>query len=308
MMKNKLSNFLKNMLLLLLVVLLFQFSVSINHVWGEKSFPETLIARKISNNEITRQNRNFSRFDKETRSCYYEIGKKIVLKYDGMEKSFYSRAYKILDLLKTEKIQLNKEDSINYPLQKIIQEGDLITIKRVRYRNYIYNEPIPFQVKFEENSLVANGVKVVWQPGEKGNNKITILERYEDGLLVNKKIVSNKRTKEPVTEIFAYGTGVFNGKYKKKFRMCASSYTPTVEECDSDPFTTATGARVRYGIVAVDPKVIKLGSKLWVSGYGYAIAADTGGLIKNSKIDLFFWRRLPDSNWKGAYIDVYLLD
>ena len=89
--------------------------------------------------------------------------------------------------------------------------------------------------------------------------------------------------------------------------MCASSYNPTVAQCDSDPFTTATGRRVRFGIAAVDPKVIPLHTKLYVAGYGYAIAADTGGLIKNNKIDLFFWRRLADSGWRGGYIDVYIL-
>ena len=40
-------------------------------------------------------------------------------------------------------------------------------------------------------------------------------------------------------------------------------------------------------VIAVDPKVIPLGSKVWVEGYGYAVAGDTGGAIKGNKIDLF---------------------
>lgn len=50
---------------------------------------------------------------------------------------------------------------------------------------------------------------------------------------------------------------------------------------------TATGLKVRAGTVAVDPEVIPLGTLLYVEGYGYAIAADTGGAVKGNKIDLF---------------------
>jgi len=51
---------------------------------------------------------------------------------------------------------------------------------------------------------------------------------------------------------------------------------------------TATGLRARKGLVAVDPKVIRLGTKLYIDGYGCAIAADTGGWIKGNRIDLCF--------------------
>lgn len=51
---------------------------------------------------------------------------------------------------------------------------------------------------------------------------------------------------------------------------------------------TATGLRARKGLVAVDPKVIRLGTKLYIEGYGIAIAADTGGRIKENRIDLCF--------------------
>lgn len=51
---------------------------------------------------------------------------------------------------------------------------------------------------------------------------------------------------------------------------------------------TASGRYTKHGIIAVDPRVIPLGSRMYVPGYGWGVAADTGGLIKGNKIDL--WR------------------
>jgi 3D (Asp-Asp-Asp) domain-containing protein/peptidoglycan hydrolase CwlO-like protein len=51
---------------------------------------------------------------------------------------------------------------------------------------------------------------------------------------------------------------------------------------------TATGLRARKGIIAVDPKLIPLGTKLYIEGYGQAIAGDTGGWIKGDRVDLCF--------------------
>ena len=69
---------------------------------------------------------------------------------------------------------------------------------------------------------------------------------------------------------------------------------------------TATGAIVTYGIVAVDPAVIPLGTKMFIPGYGYAIAADTGGAVKGYIIDLGF----PDGvavDWQSKWLDIYIL-
>ena len=74
--------------------------------------------------------------------------------------------------------------------------------------------------------------------------------------------------------------------YKKVMNMTATAYSAFKKSGGYGK--TASGMTARFGVVAVDPKVIPLGTKLYVEGYGYAVAADTGGAIKGNKIDLCF--------------------
>jgi len=78
----------------------------------------------------------------------------------------------------------------------------------------------------------------------------------------------------------------------RTMQMNATAYTAGFESTGRHPGDplfgiTASGMRVRPGIVAVDPSVIPLGTRLYIEGRGFAIAADTGGAIRGYKIDLF---------------------
>lgn len=241
------------------------------------------------------------------RIIIHEEGFPVQLRYDGKWVSLYSKPATVRKLLLNLSIELAKTDKVNFPLHHQLRKDEIIVINRIRYQEYEKDFVVPYTVTMAENPLVEKGLKAIWQPGENGKIRKRFRNKIVDGELVQTQVLWKKTLKNPIEEIIAMGTAQFCGPYLKKIRMCASSYNPTVAQCDSDPFTTATGRRVRFGIVAVDPKVIPLHTKLYVSGYGYAIAADTGGAIKNNKIDLFFWRRLPNSGWRGGYIDVYIL-
>ncbi len=92
-------------------------------------------------------------------------------------------------------------------------------------------------------------------------------------------------------------------KYSSKLSVFATSYDPNCYGCSG---TTALGLKAGYGVIAVDPKVIPLGSKVYVPGYGVAIAGDTGGAIKGNVVDLGF-DSIKTGWWSSRQTDIYLL-
>jgi len=93
--------------------------------------------------------------------------------------------------------------------------------------------------------------------------------------------------------------GRTNGSSAYRLRVDAVAY--------SLPGSTALGIPVRKGVIAVDPKLIPLGTKLHVPGYGRSIAADVGVAIKGRIIDLWFPTTEAARSWgrKTVTITVY---
>lgn len=91
-------------------------------------------------------------------------------------------------------------------------------------------------------------------------------------------------------------------------RMLASAYCPCSRCCGKSSGTTATGLPAGKGVIAVDPKVIPLGSKLYISEYGEAIAGDIGGKIKGNRIDLGFASHGQAMAWGKRWVVVEILN
>ncbi len=94
-------------------------------------------------------------------------------------------------------------------------------------------------------------------------------------------------------------------RYTDVVWMEASAYLPTDGGGDC---ITATGLPAQHGVVAVDPDVIPLGTRLYIPGYGFAIAADTGGMIEGYMIDLCMEDYEACMEFGRRDIDVYVLD
>ncbi|MDU5070096.1 3D domain-containing protein [Finegoldia magna] len=89
--------------------------------------------------------------------------------------------------------------------------------------------------------------------------------------------------------------------------MRSTAYTSDPAE-NGGYSTTAMGTAIRYGVVAVDPNVIPLGTRLYIEGYGYARAEDTGGAIKGNRIDLVFGSKSQSNNWGRRTVRVTILN
>ena len=199
------------------------------------------------------------------------------------------------------------------PADAKIKKDDVIKVIRVNSNTERREETVPFKTVYKDDPGMYKGKSKVLTQGVEGKICITENVVTEDGVEISREEVSRQTLVEKVDKVVAKGTkaipkikAVSNTKanakasvaqaaggeselgfsYKKKMTMVATAYSAFRK--DGSYGITASGMTARYGIIAVDPKVIPLGTKVYVEGYGYAVAGDTGGVIKGNKIDLCF--------------------
>ncbi|MFJ7747413.1 LysM peptidoglycan-binding domain-containing protein [Peribacillus sp. NPDC097295] len=95
----------------------------------------------------------------------------------------------------------------------------------------------------------------------------------------------------------------------KEMTVRATAYTADCQGCSG---VTATGVDLKANpnekVISVDPSVIPLGTKVYVEGYGYATAADTGSAIKGNKVDLFVPNKEDALNWGVKNVNLKILN
>lgn len=96
--------------------------------------------------------------------------------------------------------------------------------------------------------------------------------------------------------------------YKKVLSMTATAYAPGVLDNGHWNNLTYMGGTIHHGVAAVDPSVIPMGSKLWIEGYGEALAVDQGSAIKGNRIDLAFDNRQDALDYGIKNLKVYVLN
>jgi len=225
----------------------------------------------------------------------------------------------IADMLAGEGIELVSKDYAIPAATEIVRDGMSVQVMRVREEFVTESEPIPYETTWQPDPTLDIDVHQVTQAGARGTKKRTIRITYENGRETRRAVDREWIDAAPITHVNSYGTKIVRREltlptgqtitYWRKIRMLATSYTAaTSGKARTHPEfgVTATGMRAGVGIVAVDPRVVNLRSRVYVPGYGVAVAGDTGGRILGRRVDLGY----DESNlvlWY-TWVDVYLLD
>jgi 3D (Asp-Asp-Asp) domain-containing protein len=242
----------------------------------------------------------------------------VTLQVDGKAIQTRTQARDVAQLLSEVGVLLSGKD---YAIPSLATQvtGDLaVRIVRVVEDWIVETEDIPYETVRRADSKLELDQQNMDQRGQNGVRKRRVHIVYEDGKQKEREVTEEWVERHPTTRIISYGTKIVireletpDGviRYWRKMRMLATSYTAATSGKKSDHpeyGITRLGWRARKGIIAVDPLVIKLRTNMYVFGYGFGVAADTGGKIKGRWIDLCY----EEYNlvlWK-RWLDVYLLE
>jgi len=245
--------------------------------------------------------------------------KKVSIKTKESTMFIYTTSNTVESALKEAEVLVGSKDRVEPAMDSHLQEGTQINVIRVEEKLVSQKVTMEFANEVKKNDSLPKGLVNVVKKGQPGQKEVTIKMVYEDGKEVSKQIVSEKVLQAPVNGLIEEGAkttlvtsrGQIN--FTKAIKMTATAYDATFESCGKHPGDpqygiTYSGLRVRPGIVAVDPRVIPLGTWLYVEGYGEALAADIGGAIKGNRIDLYFESPSDVRRYGKKPVKVYVLD
>ena len=193
-----------------------------------------------------------------------------------------------------------------------IQAGSTVNIVRVTSRAVnTVDQEIPVQVIRQKDDTMAQGEEEVVQVGQPGTERVQVETLYNNGTAIRTNELSKSVMTNMVPTIIKEGTREVttsrnvSGRASRSIVMEASAYLAG----DGDGAgITATGIPAVRGVVAVDPDVIPLGTRLFIPGYGEAVAADTGGAIVGNRIDLVMDSYGEAMDFGRRDVTVYVLD
>lgn len=235
-------------------------------------------------------------------------------------------------------IELGEDDTINKDLTDEVAQGSKIKVNRISYTTKTKSEKFAYKTVKKNTSKLYVGQTKVTQKGENGTKKVTYTSKIVNGKVQDTFVTQTKVTKKAVKKIVQVGTKrknyymyeQNNTSYKTKSSGGAGTFvdhngnTVAYKQKISGPataYTASSGARTSVGDVphiggvAVDPREIPYGSKLYIETsdgtivYGYAVANDTGGFIytSNTVCDLYFNSRSSCINFGRRNVTVYVL-
>lgn len=210
-------------------------------------------------------------------------------------------------------LAVSGEDVISHGLEEAVYDGMELRIDRIVTRQETYTVVVAHSVTYCDDPSVPEGMEEVLTEGADGEMICTALVTYINGVESEREVLTETITRAPVAEIVGVGSGTCADSvdpdampiiedgyitlptgevltYTDTATIRATAYTHTDAGCD---FVTATGTTVHWGTVAVDPRYIPYGTRMFIVSndgeyvYGIAVAEDCGGDIKGDRMDLY---------------------
>lgn len=170
-------------------------------------------------------------FLKDGMTITIEKALNITLVHDGKTEKITTKAKTVEKLLEEQKLTLGKDDEISAKKGAKLKEGVKIVIKRVEYKTEKRTEKVPFSTTKENTDTLSAGQTQVKQQGQDGEKEVTYKVKYADGKKESEKVISEKVTKEAVSEVLLVGTASGSSDEGGSGGKTIVSKTPTYN-CD----------------------------------------------------------------------------
>ncbi|WP_076760191.1 G5 and 3D domain-containing protein [Edaphobacillus lindanitolerans] len=263
----------------------------------------------------------------------------------GQQSKVWTTSTTVADFLKNQGIELGKLDRVEQKLDETVKPGSAVKVVRVEKVTDVVEESMNFSVETKKDASLLKGSEKVVKNGKEGKVERTYEIVKEDGKEIARNMTAENVKEKPVNKVVAVGTRTAvaaapkaapstaaaapaakkpAGKVVqasssksagdapsggKEFYVSATAYTASCNGCSG---ITSTGINLKANpnakVIAVDPSIIPLGSKVWVEGYGYAVAGDTGGAIKGHKIDVFVSSQSEAMNFGRKKVKIKVLN
>ncbi|MBQ4528625.1 MAG: G5 domain-containing protein [Clostridia bacterium] len=259
-------------------------------------------------------------------SCEIKIThlKRLDVTFEGKCVSYWTDAVTYREFIEKGIIGADSDDIYDVDLDAELKAfGNEMSIIKMTYTQECIEEEIPYESVTVYDYNLSHGERVLTTPGKKGIKTITYDVVYQDGKEISRTFAGEAITSQPVNEVVTEGQRAIsvNGQivpYKQMITCSATAYDLSFESCGKYPGDpgygiTASGTYAKLGTVAVDPRVIPLGTKMYIVStdgsyvYGYCTAEDTGGAIKGNKVDLFYNTRSECMQFGRRSVNVYIL-
>jgi 3D (Asp-Asp-Asp) domain-containing protein len=215
----------------------------------------------------------------------------------------WSAAANVADMLSENGVRLGRFDMVTPARSAQVPANGIVHVTHVATWTTTVVTHIAAPTHHRLDASLAPEISRVRVQGSSGT-RVSIVRSLQVGTHVRHVVLSSHVTRVAITRIIADGPQAYEAYQRLReigaleannfatralqmvsMEMIATAYTANCAGCSG---MTAIGRRAGHGIVAVDPRFIPIGTKLYISGYGWAIAGDTGGSIRGSRIDLGF--------------------